>query len=37
MTVAFAGLVAAFIHVFSGPDHLAAIALNAVDGRMKAW
>ena len=37
MTVALAGLVAGFIHVFSGPDHLAAIALNAVDGRMKAW
>jgi len=37
MTVALAGLVAGFIHVFSGPDHLAGIAPLAVDGRMKAW
>ena len=37
MTLAFAGLVAGFIHVFSGPDHLAAIAPYAVDGKSRAW
>ncbi len=37
MTLAFAGLVAGFVHVLSGPDHLAAIAPYAVDGKSRAW
>jgi hypothetical protein len=37
MTIAIAGLLAGFIHVFSGPDHLAAIAPYAVDGKSRAW
>ncbi len=37
MIVAFAGLVAGFLHVLSGPDHLAAVAPLATDGRRHAW
>ena len=37
MTFAYAGFVAGFVHVLSGPDHLAAIAPYAVDGRSGAW
>ena len=37
MIHAIAGLVAGFLHVFSGPDHLAAIAPLAVDVRRRAW
>ena len=37
MTLAFAGLVAGFVHVLSGPDHLAAIAPYAVEGKAGAW
>ena len=37
MTLAFAGFLAGFVHVLSGPDHLAAIAPYAVDGRSRAW
>ncbi len=37
MTLAFAGLLAGFVHVLSGPDHLAAIAPYAVDGKSRAW
>lgn len=37
MTLAFAALVAGFVHVLSGPDHLAAIAPYAVDGKSRAW
>jgi hydrogenase/urease accessory protein HupE len=37
MTLAIAGLLAGFIHVLSGPDHLAAIAPYAVDGKGRAW
>ena len=37
MTLAIAGIVAGFIHVLSGPDHLAAIAPYAVDGKSRAW
>jgi hydrogenase/urease accessory protein HupE len=37
MTLAFAAFVAGFLHVLSGPDHLAAIAPYAVDGRSGAW
>lgn len=37
MSIAIAGLLAGFIHVFSGPDHLAAIAPYAVDGKGRAW
>ena len=36
MTLAFAGFLAGFVHVLSGPDHLAAIAPYAVDGRSRA-
>ena len=37
MTLAFAGFLAGFVHVLSGPDHLAAIAPYAVDGKSRAW
>ena len=37
MTLVFAGFLAGFVHVLSGPDHLAAIAPYAVDGRSRAW
>jgi threonine/homoserine/homoserine lactone efflux protein len=37
MILALAGLAAGFIHVLSGPDHLAAIAPYAVDGKRGAW
>jgi hypothetical protein len=37
MTLVFAGFLAGFLHVLSGPDHLAAIAPYAVDGRVRAW
>jgi hypothetical protein len=37
MMLAFAGLLAGFVHVYSGPDHLAAIAPYAVDGKSRAW
>ncbi len=37
MISALAGLVAGLLHVFSGPDHLAAIAPLAVDLRRRAW
>ena len=37
MTLALAALVAGFVHVLSGPDHLAAIAPYAVDGKTRAW
>lgn len=37
MTLAFAGLVAGFVHVLAGPDHFAAIAPYAVAGKARAW
>ena len=37
MTLAFAAFLAGFVHVLSGPDHLAAIAPYAVDGKSLAW
>ncbi len=37
MLGALAGLVAGFIHVLSGPDHLAAVAPLAVEGGRRAW
>lgn len=37
MTLALAGFLAGFLHVLSGPDHLAAIAPYAVDGKSRAW
>ncbi len=37
MIAAIAGLVAGSLHVWSGPDHLAAIAPLAVDVRRRAW
>ena len=37
MILAIAGLVAGFVHVLSGPDHLAAIAPYAVDSKSRAW
>ena len=33
----FAGLAAGLLHVFSGPDHLAAVAPLAADGRRSQW
>jgi hypothetical protein len=35
--IAFTGLVAGAVHVFSGPDHLAAVAPLAVDSRRSLW
>lgn len=37
MFAAFAGLAAGLLHVFSGPDHLAAIAPLAADGDHGQW
>ena len=37
MTLALAGLIAGFLHVLSGPDHLAAMAPYAVQGQRRAW
>ena len=37
MTLAFVALLAGFVHVLSGPDHLAAIAPYAVDRKSGAW
>jgi hypothetical protein len=36
-SVALAGVAAGFVHVLSGPDHLAAIAPYAVEGKGRAW
>jgi hypothetical protein len=37
MLIVFTGAVAGLFHVLSGPDHLAAVAPLAVDGRRKGW
>jgi hypothetical protein len=37
MIALFAGLAAGLLHVFSGPDHLAAIAPLAIDGDRRGW
>lgn len=37
MTLLTSGLFAGFVHVVSGPDHLAAIAPYAVDAKARAW
>ncbi len=37
MIALLSGFVAGLGHVFSGPDHLAAVAPLAVEGRVKAW
>ena len=37
MILALAGLVAGFIHVLLGPDHLAAIAPYATERKARAW
>ena len=37
MMLVLAGLVAGFVHVLSGPDHLAAIAPYAVQAKGRAW
>ena len=37
MIAIFAGLAAGLLHVFSGPDHLAAIAPLAIDGSRRSW
>jgi hydrogenase/urease accessory protein HupE len=37
MLIILAGFLAGFVHVLSGPDHLAAIAPYAVDGKRTAW
>ena len=36
-TLLLSGLSAGFVHVVSGPDHLAAIAPYAVDAKARAW
>lgn len=33
----FAGLAAGLLHIFSGPDHLAAVAPLAADGERNGW
>lgn len=37
MLAFFAGLAAGLLHVFSGPDHLAAVAPLAADGERARW
>lgn len=37
MFYVLAGLAAGFLHVLSGPDHLAAVAPLAADGRGRGW
>lgn len=37
MIAALTGFVAGLIHVLSGPDHLAAVAPLAVEGKRRAW
>lgn len=37
LVLVLAGLLAGFVHVLSGPDHLAAIAPYAVEGKKRAW
>ena len=37
MILVLAGLVAGFVHVLSGPDHLAAMAPYATEGKARAW
>ncbi|MGO7209500.1 sulfite exporter TauE/SafE family protein [Rhizobium ruizarguesonis] len=37
MTLLASGLLGGFVHVVSGPDHLAAIAPYAVDAKARAW
>jgi hypothetical protein len=37
MLTALAGILAGFLHVLSGPDHMAAIAPYATQGRARAW
>jgi len=37
MILVLAGFLAGLLHVLSGPDHLAAIAPYAVDGKAQAW
>lgn len=37
MLAALSGLVAGFLHVLAGPDHLAAVAPLAVRGHRRAW
>lgn len=37
MMLELAGLAAGFVHVLSGPDHLAAIAPYAVEAKRRAW
>ena len=36
-TLLVSGLFAGFVHVVSGPDHLAAIAPYALDAKARAW
>lgn len=33
----YTGLIAAFVHVISGPDHLAAVTPLAIESRQKSW
>jgi len=37
MLIILAGFLAGFVHVLCGPDHLAAIAPYAVEGKRRAW
>ena len=37
MMLVLAGLAAGFVHVLSGPDHLAAMAPYATEGKARAW
>ena len=37
MFAIFAGLAAGLLHVFAGPDHLAAVAPLAADGERQGW
>ena len=37
MFACLVGLLAGFIHVMSGPDHIAAIAPYSIHGRTRSW
>ena len=37
LTVCLAGLIAGLLHVFAGPDHLAALAPLSIAARRRAW
>jgi len=37
LTVCLAGILAGLLHVFTGPDHLAALAPLSLQAKRRAW